>query len=179
MFTWDAGLHIGLLNSFTLLSLGLLSVCSKSSQGLLCPSPSRSWTIFFKDWRQGGSLNAQQVHLSHGNGQRVLVQMYCPHSDQNETSTFVIVQFEREKELKMGSLSKNALGLLLHFHVKGSTAIWTRLSREKTNLSKHHNLCSCVGSGVPWSWRVTWAHWALGEFSGFRSLTLVWCFGNK
>lgn len=64
----------------------------------------------------------------------------------------------------MGSLSKNALGMLLHCHIKESIVIWTRLSREKTNLSKHHSLCSWLGGGVPWSWRVTWVHWALGEF---------------
>lgn len=109
-------------------------------------------------------MDAQQVHLSHGNGQKVLVQMSCPLSDQNENSSFAVVQFERDKELKMGSLSKNALGMLLHCHIKESIVIWTRLSREKTNLSKHHSLCSWLGGGVPWSWRVTWAHWALGEF---------------
>lgn len=120
-----------------------------------------------------GSLDAQQIHLSHGNGQRALIQMSCPHSDQNENSSFAVVQFERDKELKMGSLSKNALGLLLHHYVKGSIVMWTRLSREKTNLSKHHSFCSWVGGGVSWSWRVTWAHWALGEFAGLRWPTLV------
>lgn len=98
---------------------------------------------------------------------------FCLHSDQNETSSFAVVQSERAKELKMGSLSKNALGLLLRHHVKGSIVIWTRLSREKTNLSKHHSLYSWVGSGVPWSWRVTWAPWALGEFAGLKWPTLV------
>lgn len=94
--------------------------------------------------------------------------MSCPHSDQNKTSSFAVAQFERDEKLKMGSLSKNAFGLLLHHHVKGSIVIWTRLSREKTNLSKHHSLCSWVGSAVLWSWRVTWAHWVLGEFAGLR-----------
>lgn len=56
----------------------------------------------------------------------------------------------------------------MHFCVKGSIVIWTRLSREMTNLSKHHSLCSWVGSGVPWPGRVIWAHWALGEFADPR-----------
>jgi len=34
--------------------------------------------------------------------------MSCSHSDQNKASRFAVVQFERDKELKAGSLSENA-----------------------------------------------------------------------
>lgn len=33
---------------------------------------------------------------------------FHPHSDQNKTSRFAVIQFERDKELKAGSLSENA-----------------------------------------------------------------------